>query len=314
MDDKVERSISSFEDKENLECEHVVDGDEDLLLEVEEYTTEDLTRMYLKEIGKTPLLDAEEEIEIARRIEAGDLSARETMINANLRLVISVAKRYARGSGMTLLDLIQEGNIGLLKAVEKFDYHKGYKFSTYAMWWIKQSIARAISNQSKTIRIPVHMRETMNKVKWNAREFLSENGREPTSVELADRMHMPLNRMDQILKLYGDTVSLETPIGEESDTTLVDFIKDEYIPSQFDQAEATMLSEQIGEILSTLTEREERILRLRFGFVDGRARTLQEVGVEYHVTRERIRQIEANALRRLRTKQSTKRLRSYLED
>lgn len=275
--------------------------------------TDDSIRIYLKEIGKIPLLTGEEELEVAKKIEAGDKQAKEIMTNANLRLVVSVAKRYVGGSNMTLLDLIQEGNIGLIKAVNKFDYHKGYKFSTYAMWWIRQAITRAIADQSRTIRIPVHMKEQMRKVTKASRKFLAETGNDPTLSELAEIMEIPEERMADIMKLYGDTVSLDAPVGEEADSQLKDFVADENTSDQFLSVDRALLGEQLDKILSVLTEREQRIIRLRFGFVDDRIWTLEEVGREYQVTRERIRQIETRALRRLRVRRDTKTLRSYLE-
>ena len=291
--------------------------DEEILLEeVDEavLNLEDSVRTYLKEIGTIPLLTKEEELDLAIRIEEGEAGARELMASANLRLVVSVAKRYVRGSNMTLLDLIQEGNIGLLKAVEKFDYHKGYKFSTYAMWWIRQAITRAIADQARTIRIPVHMKEQMNRITRLSRKFLAEHGREATAGELARLMGMPAERMEEIIGLYGDTISLDTPIGEEEDSMLMDFVADESMPEQFAVIEHVMLGEQLDELLSALSERERMVIRLRFGFVDGRIWTLEEVGKEYHVTRERIRQIEAKALKRLRMRRECKTLLSYLEN
>lgn len=255
------------------------------------YDMEDSVRTYLKEIGIFPLLKAEEEMELAKRIENGDQIAKEIMTNGNLRLVVSVAKRYVNGSNMSLLDLIQEGNIGLMKAVEKFDYRKGYKFSTYAMWWIRQAITRAIADQSRTIRIPVHMKEQMNKITRASRKFLVDNGREPSISELSELMNIPKAKMEEIMKLYGDTISLETPIGTEEESVLIDFLQDENMPEQFSSVEQVILGEQLNEILSGLSEREQRIIRLRFGFIDGRIWTLEEVGREYKLTRERIRQI-----------------------
>ena len=251
---------------------------------------------------------------MAKQIETGSQSAKEKMINSNLRLVVSVAKRYAAGSSMGLLDLIQEGNIGLMKAVDKFDYRKGFKFSTYAMWWIRQSITRAIADQARTIRIPVHMKEKMGKVSSAARKFLAENGREPNVEELAESMGIGREQMDEIMRLYSDTVSLDTPVGEEEDSMLMNFVADESMPEQFEAAKHGILAEQVNEILSELTEREQTILRLRFGFVENRVWTLEEVGKEYHVTRERIRQIEGKALRKLKIKKETRCLRAYIED
>ena len=260
---------------------------------------EDPVRMYLKEIGKVPLLSAEREIELAQRMEEGDEEAKKELAEANLRLVVSIAKRYV-GRGMLFLDLIQEGNLGLIKAVEKFDYHKGYKFSTYATWWIRQAITRAIADQARTIRIPVHMVETINKLIRVSRQLLQELGREPLPEEIAKEMDMPVERVREILKISQEPVSLETPIGEEEDSHLGDFIQDDNVPVPAEAAAQTLLKEQLDEVLDTLTEREQKVLRLRFGMNDGRARTLEEVGREFDVTRERIRQIEAKALRKLR--------------
>ena len=260
---------------------------------------EDPVRMYLKEIGKVPLLSAEEEIELAKRMENGDQEAKKRLAEANLRLVVSIAKRYV-GRGMLFLDLIQEGNLGLIKAVEKFDYRKGYKFSTYATWWIRQAITRAIADQARTIRIPVHMVETINKLIRVSRQLLQELGREPTPEEISEEMGMPVDRVREILKISQEPVSLETPIGEEEDSHLGDFIQDDNVPVPAEAASFTLLREQLVEVLGTLTEREQKVLRLRFGLDDGRARTLEEVGKEFNVTRERIRQIEAKALRKLR--------------
>lgn len=274
----------------------------------------DSIRSYLREIGKYPLLTSEEEVEIAKRIEDGDEIAKEKMINSNLRLVVSVAKKYVRSSKMTLLDLIQEGNLGLIKAVEKFDYKKGFKFSTYAMWWIRQAITRSIADQGRTIRIPVHMKERMNKVTKATRQFVSDNGRDPTTEELAAVLDMSEERVENIIQLYGDTISLDTPIGEEEDAVLMNFVADEEMPGMFASVEQTMLGNELDEVLSILTDREQRILRLRFGFDGGRIWTLEEVGKEFNVTRERIRQIEAKALRRLRMNRDTKKLKAYLEE
>ena len=265
---------------------------------------EDPVRMYLKEIGKVPLLSAEEEIELARRME-------ERLAEANLRLVVSIAKRYV-GRGMLFLDLIQEGNLGLIKAVEKFDYNKGFKFSTYATWWIRQAITRAIADQARTIRIPVHMVETINKLIRVSRQLLQELGREPLPEEIAE-LDMPVDRVREILKISQEPVSLETPIGEEEDSHLGDFIQDDNVPVPAEAAAATLLKEQLDEVLSTLTDREQKVLRLRFGMNDGRARTLEEVGKEFDVTRERIRQIEAKALRKLRHPSRSRKLRDYLD-
>ncbi len=273
---------------------------------------EDPVRMYLKEIGKVPLLNAEEEIELAKKMEMGDQDAKKRLAEANLRLVVSIAKRYV-GRGMLFLDLIQEGNLGLIKAVEKFDYRKGYKFSTYATWWIRQAITRAIADQARTIRIPVHMVETINKLIRVSRQLLQELGREPTPEEIAEQMNMPVERVREILKISQEPVSLETPIGEEEDSHLGDFIQDDNVPVPADAAAFTLLKEQLMEVLGTLTEREQKVLRLRFGLDDGRARTLEEVGKEFNVTRERIRQIEAKALRKLRHPSRSRKLKDYLD-
>lgn len=273
---------------------------------------EDPVRMYLKEIGKVPLLSAEEEIELAKKMEVGDQDAKKRLAEANLRLVVSIAKRYV-GRGMLFLDLIQEGNLGLIKAVEKFDYRKGYKFSTYATWWIRQAITRAIADQARTIRIPVHMVETINKLIRVSRQLLQELGREPTPEEIAEEMSLPVERVREILKISQEPVSLETPIGEEEDSHLGDFIQDDNVPVPADAAAFTLLKEQLVEVLGTLTEREQKVLRLRFGLDDGRARTLEEVGKEFNVTRERIRQIEAKALRKLRHPSRSRKLKDYLD-
>ncbi|MCH5261971.1 MAG: RNA polymerase sigma factor RpoD [Lachnospiraceae bacterium] len=273
---------------------------------------EDPVRMYLKEIGKVPLLSAEEEIELAKKMEMGDQEAKKRLAEANLRLVVSIAKRYV-GRGMLFLDLIQEGNLGLIKAVEKFDYRKGYKFSTYATWWIRQAITRAIADQARTIRIPVHMVETINKLIRVSRQLLQELGREPTPEEIAEQMNMPVERVREILKISQEPVSLETPIGEEEDSHLGDFIQDDNVPVPADAAAFTLLKEQLVEVLGTLTEREQKVLKLRFGLDDGRARTLEEVGKEFNVTRERIRQIEAKALRKLRHPSRSRKLKDYLD-
>lgn len=273
---------------------------------------EDPVRMYLKEIGKVPLLSAEEEIELAKRMAEGDEDAKKRLAEANLRLVVSIAKRYV-GRGMLFLDLIQEGNLGLIKAVEKFDYQKGFKFSTYATWWIRQAITRAIADQARTIRIPVHMVETINKLIRVSRQLLQELGREPLPEEIAEELDMPVERVREILKISQEPVSLETPIGEEEDSHLGDFIQDDNVPVPAEAAAATLLKEQLGEVLDTLTDREQKVLRLRFGMNDGRARTLEEVGKEFDVTRERIRQIEAKALRKLRHPSRSRKLRDYLD-
>ena len=273
---------------------------------------DDPVRMYLKEIGKVDLLTAEEEVELAQRMEAGDDEAKKKLAEANLRLVVSIAKRYV-GRGMLFLDLIQEGNLGLIKAVEKFDYRKGYKFSTYATWWIRQAITRAIADQARTIRIPVHMVETINKLMRVSRQLLQDLGREPTPEEIAEEMDLPVAKVREIMKISQEPVSLETPIGEEEDSHLGDFIPDEDVPVPAEAAAFTLLKEQLIEVLDTLTEREQRVLRLRFGLDDGRARTLEEVGKVFEVTRERIRQIEAKALRKLRHPSRSKKLKDYLE-
>ena len=273
---------------------------------------EDPVRMYLKEIGKVPLLSADEEIELAKRMSEGDEDAKKRLAEANLRLVVSIAKRYV-GRGMLFLDLIQEGNLGLIKAVEKFDYQKGFKFSTYATWWIRQAITRAIADQARTIRIPVHMVETINKLIRVSRQLLQELGREPMPEEIAKEMDMPVERVREILKISQEPVSLETPIGEEEDSHLGDFIQDDNVPVPAEAAAQTLLKEQLNEVLDTLTEREQKVLRLRFGMNDGRARTLEEVGKEFDVTRERIRQIEAKALRKLRHPSRSRKLRDYLD-
>jgi len=297
---------------ENLDEEEEVELDKIDLSVPEGVSIEDPVRMYLKEIGKVPLLTAEEEIELAQKMEQGDEAAKKRLAEANLRLVVSIAKRYV-GRGMLFLDLIQEGNLGLIKAVEKFDYRKGYKFSTYATWWIRQAITRAIADQARTIRIPVHMVETINKLIRVSRSLLQELGREPTPEEIAAEMEMPVERVREILKISQEPVSLETPIGEEEDSHLGDFIQDDNVPVPADAAAFTLLKEQLGEVLGTLTEREQKVLRLRFGLDDGRARTLEEVGREFNVTRERIRQIEAKALRKLRHPSRSRKLKDYLD-
>ena len=274
-------------------------------------TTQDPVKMYLKDIGKVPLLSAEEEIELAKRMEAGDEMAKKKLAESNLRLVVSIAKRYV-GRGMLFLDLIQEGNLGLLKAVEKFDYRKGYKFSTYATWWIRQAITRAIADQARTIRIPVHMVETINKVTRVSRDLLQKLGREPLPEEVGEVMGLPKERGQEIMKIAQEPVSLETPIGEEEDSHLGDFIQDESIPTPVEATNQTLLHEQLDEVVSTLTEREQRVIKLRFGWDDGRPRTLEEVGKEFNVTRERIRQIEAKALRKLRHPNRSRKLKDFL--
>jgi RNA polymerase primary sigma factor len=275
-------------------------------------SVDDPIRMYLKEIGNIPLLSMEEERELAKRMSEGDEKAKARLAEANLRLVVSIAKRYA-GRGMQLLDLIQEGNLGLIKAVEKFDYSKGYKFSTYATWWIRQAVTRAIADQSRTIRIPVHMVETMNHVLRTSRAMVQELGREPLPEEIAERMDLPLQKVQEVLKITKEPISLETPIGEEDESHLGDFIRDDRMPVPADEATYTVLREQLVEVLSTLTEREQRVICLRFGLYDGRTRTLEEVGREFHVTRERIRQIEAKALRKMRHPSRSRKLRDYLD-
>lgn len=275
-------------------------------------STEDPVRMYLKEIGKVPLLTSDEEVELARRMADGDEEAKKRLTEANLRLVVSIAKRYV-GRGMQFLDLIQEGNLGLIKAVEKFDYEKGFKFSTYATWWIRQAITRALADQARTIRIPVHMVETINKVSRTSRQLLQKLGREPQPEEIAKEMKMPVERVREIMKISQEPVSLETPIGEEDDSHLGDFIQDDHVMVPVDAATQTLLREQLDEAMDTLTDREQKVLRLRFGLDDGRARTLEEVGKEFDVTRERIRQIEAKALRKLRHPSRSRKLKDYLE-
>ena len=275
-------------------------------------TVDDPVRMYLKEIGKVPLLSADEEIELAKKMEKGDEEAKKKLCEANLRLVVSIAKRYV-GRGMLFLDLIQEGNLGLIKAVDKFDWRKGYKFSTYATWWIRQAITRSIADQARTIRIPVHMVETINKLIRVSRQLLQEYGREPSPEEIAAEMDISEEKVREILKIAQEPVSLETPIGEEEDSHLGDFIPDEEVPAPAEAAAFSMLKEQLVEVLDTLTEREQKVLKLRFGLEDGRARTLEEVGKQFDVTRERIRQIEAKALRKLRHPIRSKKLKDYLE-
>ncbi len=321
--------ILDFLETNNIDVLRIMDDDDiddDIILDDEDevevekidlsvpdgVSIEDPVRMYLKEIGKVPLLSAEEEIELAKRMELGDQEAKKRLAEANLRLVVSIAKRYV-GRGMLFLDLIQEGNLGMIKAVEKFDYRKGYKFSTYATWWIRQAITRAIADQARTIRIPVHMVETINKLIRVSRQLLQELGREPTPEEIAAEMNMPVDRVREILKISQEPVSLETPIGEEEDSHLGDFIQDDNVPVPADAAAFTLLKEQLEEVLGTLTEREQKVLTLRFGLEDGRARTLEEVGKEFNVTRERIRQIEAKALRKLRHPSRSRKLKDYLE-
>ncbi|MGG6555226.1 UNVERIFIED_CONTAM: RNA polymerase sigma factor RpoD [Blautia caecimuris] len=304
LDDDMD--IDKLDDEEEVELDKI-----DLSVP-EGVSIEDPVRMYLKEIGKVSLLTADEEIELAQRMEKGDENAKKRLAEANLRLVVSIAKRYV-GRGMLFLDLIQEGNLGLIKAVEKFDYRKGYKFSTYATWWIRQAITRAIADQARTIRIPVHMVETINKLIRVSRQLLQELGREPSPEEIAEEMDMTVDRVREILKISQEPVSLETPIGEEEDSHLGDFIQDDNVPVPADAAAFTLLKEQLIEVLGTLTEREQKVLRLRFGLDDGRARTLEEVGKEFNVTRERIRQIEAKALRKLRHPSRSRKLKDYLD-
>ena len=304
LDDDAE--LDKLDDEEEIELDKI-----DLSVP-EGVSIEDPVRMYLKEIGKVSLLTADEEIELAKRMEQGDEDAKKRLAEANLRLVVSIAKRYV-GRGMLFLDLIQEGNLGLIKAVEKFDYRKGYKFSTYATWWIRQAITRAIADQARTIRIPVHMVENINKLIRVSRQLLQELGREPTPEEIAEEMDMNVDRVREILKISQEPVSLETPIGEEEDSHLGDFIQDDNVPVPADAAAFTLLKEQLIEVLGTLTEREQKVLRLRFGLDDGRARTLEEVGKEFNVTRERIRQIEAKALRKLRHPSRSRKLKDYLD-
>lgn len=328
-DDKTEKVFEYLENKGIVAMVPESDTEDDIILDVEDEPTEeeleniemavpdgvsieDPVRMYLKEIGKVPLLTAEEEKDLAMKMEAGDMEAKKRLAEANLRLVVSIAKRYV-GRGMLFLDLIQEGNLGLIKAVEKFDYRKGYKFSTYATWWIRQAITRAIADQARTIRIPVHMVETINKLIRVQRQLLQELGREPYPEEIAEKMGLPVERVREIQKISQEPVSLETPIGEEEDSHLGDFIQDDNVPVPAEAAAQTLLKEQLDEVLDTLTEREQKVLRLRFGMDDGRARTLEEVGKEFDVTRERIRQIEAKALRKLRHPSRSRKLRDYLD-
>ena len=312
--------LSETEEDDEILDDMILEDAEDADIDIEKIdlsvpdgvSIEDPVRMYLKEIGKVPLLTAEEEIELAKRMEAGDEKAKQKLAEANLRLVVSIAKRYV-GRGMLFLDLIQEGNLGLIKAVEKFDYEKGYKFSTYATWWIRQAITRAIADQARTIRIPVHMVETINKLIRESRQLLQELGREPLPEEIAERMGISVERVREILKISQEPVSLETPIGEEEDSHLGDFIQDQNVPVPAEAAASNLLRDQLNEVLDTLTEREQKVLRLRFGMDDGRARTLEEVGKEFQVTRERIRQIEAKALRRLRHPSKSRKLKDYLD-
>ena len=328
-DEKTEKIFEYLENKGVVAMVPESDTDDDIILDVDDEPTEeeleniemavpdgvsieDPVRMYLKEIGKVPLLTAEEEKDLAMKMEAGDMEAKKRLAEANLRLVVSIAKRYV-GRGMLFLDLIQEGNLGLIKAVEKFDYRKGYKFSTYATWWIRQAITRAIADQARTIRIPVHMVETINKLIRVQRQLLQELGREPYPEEIAEKMNLPVERVREIQKISQEPVSLETPIGEEEDSHLGDFIQDDNVPVPSEAAAFTLLKEQLVEVLGTLTEREQKVLCLRFGLEDGRARTLEEVGKEFDVTRERIRQIEAKALRKLRHPSRSRKLKDYLD-
>ena len=311
-DEELILDVDDDADIEKMDDEEEIELDKIDLSVPEGVSIEDPVRMYLKEIGKVSLLTADEEIELAKRMEQGDEEAKKRLAEANLRLVVSIAKRYV-GRGMLFLDLIQEGNLGLIKAVEKFDYRKGYKFSTYATWWIRQAITRAIADQARTIRIPVHMVETINKLIRVSRQLLQELGREPTPEEIAEEMKMPVERVREILKISQEPVSLETPIGEEEDSHLGDFIQDDNVPVPADAAAFTLLKEQLIEVLGTLPEREQKVLRLRFGLDDGRARTLEEVGKEFNVTRERIRQIEAKALRKLRHPSRSRKLKDYLD-
>ena len=310
-DDEMDPDL--FSEDEDADPEDEIDVEHIDLSVPEGIGVDDPVRMYLKEIGKVPLLSPDEEIELAKKIELGDEEAKKKLAESNLRLVVSIAKRYA-GRGMQLLDLIQEGNLGLIKAVEKFDYRKGYKFSTYATWWIRQAITRAIADQARTIRIPVHMVETINRLVRTQRQLVQKLGREATPEELAKELDMPVERVREIMKISQDPVSLETPIGEEEDSHLGDFIQDNNVEAPADAATYTLLHEQLMDVLSTLTEREQKVLRLRFGLDDGRPRTLEEVGRQFNVTRERIRQIEAKALRKLRHPSRSKILKDYLDE
>lgn len=301
----VEPDLEDLEDVEDIKLEDID------LTNIEGVSIDDPVRMYLREIGKIPLLTYDQELELAKRILEGDEEAKQKLTESNLRLVVSIAKKYV-GRGMLFLDLIQEGNMGLIKAVEKFDYTKGYKFSTYATWWIRQAITRAIADQARTIRIPVHMVETINKLIRTSRHLLQQNGREPTPEEIAKEMEIPVEKVMEIQKIAQDPVSLETPIGEEDDSHLGDFIQDDDSPAPQDSAAYTLLREQLEEVMGTLTSREAKVLKLRFGLEDGKARTLEEVGREFMVTRERIRQIEAKALRKLRHPSRSKKLRDYM--
>ena len=299
----------------DLSDEWLIDDDEEILIEDQTYLddiADDSVRLYLREIGKIPLLNAEEELELAQRVVAGDREAKDQMAEANMRLVVSIAKRYV-GRGLDLLDLIQEGNTGLLRAVEKFDPDKGFKFSTYATWWIRQAITRAIADQARTIRIPVHMIETINKLIRTSRQLVQENGREPSPEEIADRMQLPLDKVRKVLKIAKEPISLETPIGEEEDSHLGDFIEDKGVVNPLEAVIKANLSEQTSRVLSTLTPREEKVLRMRFGIGEKSDHTLEEVGQDFEVTRERIRQIEAKALRKLRHPSRSKKLKSFVE-
>ena len=327
--DRTEKILDYLEQNGIVAMVSDTDAEDDIILDVDDEPTEeeleniefsvpdgvsieDPVRMYLKEIGKVPLLSADEEVDLAKRMEKGDSDAKKRLAEANLRLVVSIAKRYV-GRGMLFLDLIQEGNLGLIKAVEKFDYRKGYKFSTYATWWIRQAITRAIADQARPIRIPVHMVETINKLIRVQRQLLQELGREPYPEEIAKEMQLPVDRVREIQKISQEPVSLETPIGEEEDSHLGDFIQDDNVPVPAEAAAFTLLKEQLSGVLNTLTDREQKVLRLRFGLDDGRARTLEEVGKEFDVTRERIRQIEAKALRKLRHPSRSRKLKDYLD-
>lgn len=312
-DEDIMPELDDFAEDADAEEETYDLSDADLLTVPEGVGTDDPVRMYLKEIGKVPLLTSEEEVVLAQKMEEGDPAAKKRLAEANLRLVVSIAKRYV-GRGMQFLDLIQEGNLGLIKAVEKFDYHKGYKFSTYATWWIRQAITRAIADQARTIRIPVHMVETINKLVRVQRQLLQELGREPYPEEIAKEMGLPVERVREIQKISQEPVSLETPIGEEEDSHLAEFIPDDNVPVPAEAAAFTLLKEQLVEVLGTLTDREQKVLRLRFGLDDGRARTLEEVGKEFNVTRERIRQIEAKALRKLRHPSRSRKLKDFLDE
>lgn len=305
-------SIEIIEDSSDNDISFAVLDDVETNLYTEGINIDDPVKVYLKEIGRVPLLSADEEVILATKMSQGDSYSRKRLSEANLRLVVSIAKRYV-GRGMQFLDLIQEGNLGLIKAVEKFDYTKGFKFSTYATWWIRQAITRAIADQARTIRIPVHMVETINKVKKVSSHLLHKNGHEPTPEEISSELDMPLDKVREIIRVSQEPVSLETPIGEEEDSHLGDFIPDDDAPAPAEAASHTLLKEQLGNVLNTLTEREEKVLRLRFGLEDGRSRTLEEVGKEFNVTRERIRQIEAKALRKLRHPSRSKRLKDFLD-